>query len=215
MGSKTGIHLRGDGASTIIKRAISFIPLFSPFSTTMSNLEHIKTQARERVWKSLAQSPVAIEHLSPEELEALVNAMLDGVMVLIDESLEDAGLPGRQEEGASLPLESDERVLWEGRPFLSVFTHYQITTERVRILRGILGRERDDIELIRIQDIDLEQGLTERALGIGDIVIRSADPSMPKAVLNNVKEPEKVHEILRRAMLNARKRFRYSVQEEM
>ena len=181
----------------------------------MSNLEQIKTQARERVWKSLAQSPVTIEHLSPEELEALVNAMLDGVMVLIDASLEDAGLPGRQEDGASLPLESDERILWEGRPFLSVFTHYQITTERVRILRGILGRERDDIELIRIQDIDMEQGLTERALGIGDIIIRSADPSMPKAVLNNVKEPEKVHEILRRAMLNARKRFRYSVQEEM
>ena len=50
---------------------------------------------------------------------------------------------------------------------------------------------------------------------MGDIIIRSADPSMPKAVLNNVKEPEKVHEILRRAMLNARKRFRYSVQEEM
>jgi hypothetical protein len=181
----------------------------------MSNLEQMKTQARERVWKSLAQSGTSISAIPTEELEALVNALLDGVMVLIDASLEDAGLPGRSQEEPVALLENDERILWEGRPFLSIRTHYQITTERVRIIHGLLGKDRDDIELIRIQDIDLKQGLTERALGLGDIVIRSADPSMPKAVLNNVKDPEKVHELLRRAMLNARKRFRYSVQEEM
>ncbi len=179
----------------------------------MSNIEEIKAKARERIWKSIAQSGTAIASIPQEELDALVNAMLDGMMVLVDESLEDAGLPGRQDDGNI--LESDEKVLWEGRPFLSILTHYQITTERVRIIRGLLGKDRDDIELIRIQDLDLKQSLTERALGVGDILIRSADPSMPKAVLNNVKQPEQVHEILRRAMLNARKRFRYSVQEEM
>ncbi len=179
----------------------------------MSNIEEIKSKARERIWKSIAQSGIAITSIPQEELDVLVNAMLDGMMVLVDESLEDAGLPGRQDDGNV--LESDEKVLWEGRPFLSILTHYQITTERVRIIRGLLGKDRDDIELIRIQDLDLKQSLTERALGVGDILIRSADPSMPKAVLNNVKQPEQVHEILRRAMLNARKRFRYSVQEEM
>ncbi len=179
----------------------------------MSNIEEIKTKARERIWKSIAQSGTAITSIPQEELDALVNAMLDGMMVLVDESLEDAGLPGRQDDGSV--LESDEKILWEGRPFLSILTHYQITTERVRIIRGLLGKDRDDIELIRIQDLDFKQSLTERALGVGDIIIRSADPSMPKAVLNNVKQPEQVHEILRRAMLNARKRFRYSVQEEM
>ncbi|HFQ95717.1 MAG TPA: PH domain-containing protein [Anaerolineae bacterium] len=172
-------------------------------------------KARERVWKSIAQSGVSVSSIPQDELETLINALLDGVMVLIDESLEDAGLPGRSDDALATVLESDERVLWEGRPFLSILTHYQITTERVRIVRGLLGKDRDDIELIRIQDIDFKQNMTERMLGVGDIIIRSADPSMPKAVLNNVKEPEKVHEILRRAMLNARKRFRYSVQEEM
>jgi len=181
----------------------------------MSDLETIKTKAREHIWKSIAQSGVAISSIPHEELEVLVNALLDGVMVLIDASLEDAGLPGRSSDTLNAVLESDEQVLWEGRPFLSMTTRYQITTERVRIVRGLLGKDRDDIELIRIQDIDFKQNMTERALGIGDIIIRSADPSMPKAVLSNVKEPEKVHEILRRAMLNARKRFRYSVQEEM
>jgi len=60
-----------------------------------------------------------------------------------------------------------------------------------------------------------QQSMTERMLGVGDILIHSADPSLPKTQLNNVKQPEEVHEILRRAMLNARKRFRYSVHEEM
>ncbi len=180
----------------------------------MSNLEQIKIKARESVWKSIAHSGVSITSIPREELEVLVGALLDGVMVIVDESLEDAGLPSRA-AAADAMQEGEERVLWEGRPFLSFVTQYQITTERVRIVRGVLGKDRDDIELIRIQDIDLEQSVTERVLGVGDVVIHSADPSMPKAVLNNVKEPEKVHEILRRAMLNARKRFRYSVQEEM
>ncbi len=181
----------------------------------MSNLEQIKTKARERVWKSIAQSGVSIASIPHDELETLVNAFLDGAMVLIDESLEDAGLPGRSEDALATVPEDGERVLWEGRSFLSIFTRYQITTERVRVIRGLLGKDWDDIELIRIQDLDFKQNVTERALGVGDIIIRSADPSQPKAVLNNVKEPEKVHEILRRAMLEARKRFRYSVQEEM
>ncbi len=181
----------------------------------MSNIEQIKTQARERVWKSIAQSGQSISSMPPEELETLINAMLDGAMVLIDESLEDAGLPGRQTDATDALLESDERILWEGRPFLSFLSYYQITTERVRIIHGLLGRSRDDIELVRIQDIDLKQSMTERALGVGDILISSADPTLPETRLNNVKHPEEVHEILRRAMLNARKRFRYSVQEEM
>ncbi len=181
----------------------------------MSNLDQMKIHARERIWKSIAQSGVALNAIPEKELETLINALLDGVLVLIDESLEDAGLPPRQQDAAAFSLESDEKVLWEGRPFLSPFTWYQITTERVRIVRGLLGKDREDIELVRIQDIDFEQNVTERILGVGDIVLRSADPSMPKAVLNNVKEPEKVHEIVRRAMLNARKRFRYSVQEEI
>ena len=180
----------------------------------MSQIEQMKAQARERIWKSMAQSGHPPASIPAEELETLVDAILDGVMVLVDESLEDVGLPPRS-EGVGDVLASDEKVLWEGRPFLSPVTSYQITTERVRIVRGLLGKDRDDIELIRIQDIDFHQSMTERALGIGDILIKSADPSMPETTLNNVKQPNEVHEILRRAMLNARKRFRYSVQEEM
>lgn len=181
----------------------------------MSDLEQIHIKAREHIWKSLAQSGRPLQSIPQEELEILIDAFLKGAQVLIDESLADAGLPGRGGDALTETLESQEKILWEGRPFLSILTHYQITNERVRIIRGLLGKDRDDIELVRIQDIDLKQGIVGRILGIGDIIIRSADPSMPQAVLSHVKESERVHEILRRAMLRARKRFRYSVQEEM
>jgi uncharacterized membrane protein YdbT with pleckstrin-like domain len=108
-----------------------------------------------------------------------------------------------------------EKVLWEGRPFLSLSVHYRITNERVRITEGMLGKDREDIELVRVQDIDMTQGLTERMLGIGDIHIRSHDRSNPDVTLNNVSNPTEVHEILRRAVLKARKKYNVSFREEM
>lgn len=175
-------------------------------------------QSRERVkasiWQSIAKSGVQIDAVPADQLDVLVNAITDGVLVAVDDLLEDSGLAGRQDSSLA-PLNEEEVVLWEGRPFLSLVTHYRITNERIRIESGLLGKDREDIELIRIQDIDHGQGFGERALNIGDLVIRSSDPSRPDAVLRNVHDPVQVHEILRRAMLEARKRFRYSVQEEM
>jgi uncharacterized membrane protein YdbT with pleckstrin-like domain len=121
---------------------------------------------------------------------------------------------------ATSPVDDDsddetEKVLWEGRPYLSLRVHYQITNERIRITKGMLGKDREDIELVRVQDIDVSQGMTERALGIGDINIRSHDQSHPHVKLNNVANPTEVHEILRRAMLKARKKYNVTFREEM
>lgn len=175
-------------------------------------------QSRERVkasiWQSIAKSGVQIDAVPKEQLDVLVDAITDGVLTAVDDMLEDSGLGGRQ-DGTLAPLAGEETLLWEGRPFLSLATYYRITNERVRIEKGLLDKERDDIELIRIQDLEHHQGVAERALNIGDIQIKSSDPTEPSVTLRNVMDPVQVHEILRRAMLEARKRFRYSVQEEM
>lgn len=92
---------------------------------------------------------------------------------------------------------------------------YLLTSERLRITRGIVGKDREDIELVRIEDIDHKQNLGERVLNLGDVIVRSHDPSTPEVVLRNVTNPMEVHEAIRRAMLDARKRHRYSIQEEM
>lgn len=179
------------------------------------NPTEAKAKVTARVWQSIAQSGVSVSAIPEDQLSALVDAIADGVLLAIDDTLSEAGLPDRQVAASAMPLHGEEQILWEGRPFLSLTTTYQITNERVRVIRGLLAKDRDDIELIRIQDIDHNQSLTERALNIGDITLRSSDPSLPETVLRNVTNVQEVHEILRRAMLEARKRFRYSVQEEM
>jgi len=93
--------------------------------------------------------------------------------------------------------------------------NYRITSERVRLTEGLLGKEREDIELVRVQDVDHKQNLTERMLNIGDVYIRSHDPSHPEVVLRNVTNPMEVHEILRRAVLKARQKYNLSYREEM
>ena len=183
------------------------------------SIEQPKTKVVARIWQSIAQSGVSVSAIPQDQLNTLVDAIADGVLVAVDELLDDAGLPSRQYAeqslSASLKTDEEEKVLWEGRPFLSLVTFYQITNQRVRVVRGLLGKDRDDIELIRIQDLDMEQSLGERFLNVGDIIIKSSDPSLPEITLNNVRFVTEVHEILRRAMLDARKKYRYSVQEEM
>ena len=180
------------------------------------SVDETKVKITASIWQSIAQSGVQVTTMPQDQLNALVNAIADGVLRGLDETMDQAGLPARQGAlAAAGPLTDEEQILWEGRPFLSLVQFYQITSERVRIVRGLLSKDRDDIELVRIQDIDHDQGITERILGIGDIVIRSSDNTLPEVVLSNVSDPQEVHEILRRAMLDARRRYRYSVQEEM
>jgi hypothetical protein len=179
------------------------------------SVEQTKSKITARIWQSIAQSGVSVNAIPQDQMTTLVDAIADGVLLAVDEALDEAGLPARQSNLASLGLASEERTLWQGRPFLSLVTQYVITNQRVRIISGLLGKEREDIELIRIQDIDHKQGVGERALNIGDIYLRSSDPTQPEAVLRNVHDPVAVHEVLRQGMLHARQRFRYSVQEEM
>ena len=179
------------------------------------SVNEIQAKVKAALWKGVARSGVDVSSITQKDMDTLVNTMTDGVLQEMDEIFSEA--TGKK-TAQVLAVDDDdeaEQVLWEGRPFLSLRLYYQITTERVRISEGLLGKEREDVELVRIQDIDHKQSLTERALNLGDIFIISHDASQPEAVLRNVSDPEKVHEILRRAVLKARKRHGMSYREEM
>lgn len=175
-----------------------------------------RDQIMAAVWKAIAKSDLDLSALDKAELEQLVTLVTEAALIAVDDRMaeDEAGdkdaAPRYYPEGSG-----EERVLWQGRPFLSINQHYTITNERVRVVHGLLGKDREDIELIRIQDVDQHQTLPERALNLGDITIRSHDSSDPLIVLNNVRDPQNVHEILRRAVLDIRKQNRFSFQEEM
>jgi len=176
-----------------------------------------REKIKSRIWKAIAQSDIDLSALSSEEVEGLVDLVTEAAILEIDEYMGHQTDDDQAAADRFYPLgdDAEETVLWKGRPLLSISEHYVITNERVRVVRGLLGKDREDIELIRVQDIDHSQTLRERVLNVGDITIRSHDSSNPALVLNNVHDVQEVHEILRRAVLNARKKYRITFQEEM
>jgi hypothetical protein len=180
------------------------------------SLNQLHTAITAKVWKAIAQSQIDISGLAREDVDKLVDLVVDAALEEVDGQLEQVSIPA---EAPSVDLdagdEDDEEVLWTGRPFMSLTVTYMITSERVRISEGLLGKERTDVELVRIQSMDHKQSLTDRAINVGDIYIISHDPQHPEFTLENIKDPQGVHEILRRAVLKAREKYRLSYREEM
>jgi hypothetical protein len=108
----------------------------------------------------------------------------------------------------------DETVLWEGaphgllNPIESHAIRWVLTTERLRVIRGILTRSTEEIELTRVRDVSVEQGLTQRALGIGSITVVGTDATAPSLILHDIEEPEQVMELIRQAVREQRRRYR-------
>lgn len=53
-------------------------------------------------------------------------------------------------------------------------THFVVTTERVVMRSGVLGRQGRDIPLVRINDVSFHHTFFERLLGCGTLVVESA-----------------------------------------
>lgn len=176
------------------------------------NIEQTRAQVISSIWQAIAQSGVDLSSLPQEEQQKLVNTVANQLLLTVNGILDEVSAPDAPTEPAN---EFDEQELWKGRPFLSISETYLLTNERLRITKGLFGRDVENYELIRLQDINLSQGLSERLLNIGDIHLRGHDPSNPEVVLRNISKPEEVYEILRRAWLAARKSHGLLFREEM
>lgn len=102
----------------------------------------------------------------------------------------------------------EETLLWEGKPSgiidkakgtLNSIT-YKITSQRVIVTSGLLGKKEDEIELRKVKDIRVTQSLTEKLSKVGDIIILSTDVSEPVLKLENVTDAFAVKEIIRKAV---------------
>jgi hypothetical protein len=185
----------------------------------MADIEQQRALISGRIWQSLAQSGVELSAIPREQLAALVAAITEGVLAGVDAGLEPLTLDASSVLGSSgeapAANEVEETILWSGRPFLSVIDYIEITDQRIRIKHGLFNVSHENIDLARIKDVDYKQNAAERMVDIGDITITSADATEPVAVLKNVPQPEQVHDIIRRAAIEARQRQRVQVREEM
>lgn len=117
-----------------------------------------------------------------------------------------------------------EEVLFEGRPALvpslgvlglSVVTlgiylvvrwvqvlglHYRITTSRVVVETGVLGKKLEQLDLYRITDYQVERPLSQRMFGTGNIVLITVDKTNQRVEIRNLKtDVVALYEAIRKA----------------
>ena len=178
-------------------------------------IEKYKAQLKSDIWKSLAQSGIPLTNISAEDQNKLVDNLSDNLLILVNEILGETTATIKVTPNIAITDDEEERILWEGRPFLSIVEFYTLTNERIKVVKGLIGKDIENFELIRVQDIDITQNLSERIMGIGDITITGADSSTPIIVLRNIQNPSEVYEMLRKAWLAARKKYGLIFREEM
>jgi uncharacterized membrane protein YdbT with pleckstrin-like domain len=88
------------------------------------------------------------------------------------------------------------------------FHEYEITSERIRLTRGILSRRMDELELYRVKDTSIEQPLMLRLFGLSNVVVRSSDTSTPIFVIEAVPDAQMLRENLRGCVEKMRERKR-------
>ena len=90
----------------------------------------------------------------------------------------------------------------------SVSTTYEITTQRVRIERGMLSKSKESVELFRIDHFDLLKPLGMRLAGQCLLHLRSSDTSFPTVMIFGIPNLESLADTLRDCSLRERTRRR-------
>jgi len=82
---------------------------------------------------------------------------------------------------------------------------YRITAQRIEIERGYLGKRYESIDLFRVKDVVLEQGLVDRLRGVGRLTVYSTDHVEPVLSIGPVQGARPVFEKLRESVSEARR----------
>lgn len=120
---------------------------------------------------------------------------------------------------APAPTEAPEEELWRGAPDAVVApiaaktTKYLLTTQRLTVDSGLVGKHNDGIELFRIKDVEVKKSLPQRTRGVGDVVIYSTDQVAPRLRLEAIAKPDEVAALIRQRVYTARQINRVFMRE--
>ena len=95
------------------------------------------------------------------------------------------------------------------------FTRYCLSDDRLFISVGFLNIKDDEILLYRVRDIDTSRSLWQRIFGVGTVTVISSDKTMPTLVLQNVKDPIFVKELIHKQVEEMKIRRRVRLGEIM
>jgi membrane protein YdbS with pleckstrin-like domain len=74
---------------------------------------------------------------------------------------------------------------------------YRLTTERLIIERGFLSKRTEELDLLRVEEATVHQGLFDRLANVGNIVIASTEPTDPLHIIVGVEQPVELKERIR------------------
>ena len=87
--------------------------------------------------------------------------------------------------------------------FIRTYRSYALTTTRLIVISGILGRNVDEIELFRVIDSSVNQNFFDRFAQIGNISVESTDKT-GAVIMRKIEDPYRVRDALRWAYRSAR-----------
>jgi uncharacterized membrane protein YdbT with pleckstrin-like domain len=90
----------------------------------------------------------------------------------------------------------------------SLSTKFTVTTQRVRVERGILSKVQDNLELFRVDHFDLLKPLGMRMLGQCTVHLHTSDQGMASVYLYGIPDLEVLADKLRECSLRERTRRR-------
>jgi membrane protein YdbS with pleckstrin-like domain/DNA-directed RNA polymerase subunit RPC12/RpoP len=85
---------------------------------------------------------------------------------------------------------------------------YRLSTQRMFLIRGLISRKIEELELFRVRDIQVVQSFWQRILKFGRMTVFSTDASAPKFEMQGVASPLKVKDAIRVHFRTARLRER-------
>ena len=95
------------------------------------------------------------------------------------------------------------------------FTRYAMSEDRLFISVGFLSIRDDEVLLYRVRDIDTSRSLWQRLFGVGTVTVLSSDKTMPSLVLQNIKNPIEVKELLHHQVEEVKLKRRVRIGEIM
>jgi uncharacterized membrane protein YdbT with pleckstrin-like domain len=76
-----------------------------------------------------------------------------------------------------------------------ITSHFVVTTERVIHRSGWIAKRSMEVPLNRINDVRFQQGVLERIIGAGDLIVESAG-ERGQEVFDDVRHPEEVQKVI-------------------
>lgn len=86
------------------------------------------------------------------------------------------------------------------------FLVYRVTTERVEIERGWIGKRIENLDMFRVLDVRLNIGLFDRLVGIGNVKVISSDKTTPSVIIRGLPNARMVYDRLKREAVRADRR---------